>query len=118
MTETCENCGHNDLQHSKCGCGVIIDSDKEKYGTDWRYCPCKKFKPKKGLDKKSKGCNHEGTFNLSKKIVESDAEDYIDVPDVKEFIKLLKDAVCYCERGFSPCTNCKSVDKLAGDALR
>ena len=62
----------------------------------------------------------EGTFNLSKKIVESDAEDYIDVKDVKEFIKRLKESLLkdleipYDSSDYL----CDVIDKLAGDELR
>ena len=64
-------------------------------------------------------------FNLSEKTrshytSETGKEEIFDVikfEDVKEFIRLLKDKFCYCDKLNKDCRACEKIDKLAGDKL-
>ena len=63
-------------------------------------------------------------FNLSEKIVESgdreEQPDYIDVPDVKEFIRRLKEEIVLKEQHIEiDCKDvlCEEIDKLSGKEL-
>ena len=60
----------------------------------------------------------EKEFNLSEKIIFNNGEiidgltsGAIATPDIKEFLRLLKERVC------NPTTNHRVIDKLAGDKL-
>jgi hypothetical protein len=58
-------------------------------------------------------------FNLSDKIGIFDNAPFdkkILASDVQEFIRLLKERLCYCKEDME-CAHCQVIDKLAGERL-
>lgn len=55
-----------------------------------------------------KGATHEAIVKKTLELVEKKE---------KEFIRLLKENLCDCSKGFEKCYYCETFDKLAGDKL-